>query len=77
MKLSLFKLPPNRVRRNYRGGGGLDRIQGLSSPQDGDCPEDWLGSTVEARNPGMPDIPMEGLASVDVNGQWLFLKRSH
>jgi mannose-6-phosphate isomerase len=31
-------------------------------PQDSDRPEDWIASTVEARNPGLPPIPGEGLA---------------
>ena len=55
-------LPPNRVRRTYRGGAGLDRLEGVPTPVDDDRPEDWVGSTVPASNPGMPAIANEGLS---------------
>ncbi len=60
----LLNLPPNRVRRNYRGGALLDRWEGRPRAEDGDRPEDWIASTVEARNPGLPPEPNEGLARV-------------
>ena len=59
-----YKIIPNRVRRNYRGGYFLDQCEGKMSPVDGDYPEDWLASTTLARNPGMPVIKNEGLTSV-------------
>ncbi|GAA2184832.1 class I mannose-6-phosphate isomerase [Brooklawnia cerclae] len=65
---ALCVFEPNRVRRNYRGGAGIDRLLGASRPVDGDRPEDWVGSLVEARNPGLPEIPGEGLARVRVPG---------
>jgi len=64
MKMPLIPLLPNRVRRNYRGGKLLDRLENKSEPQDGDSPEDWLASTVPAVNLGMNPIPSEGVASV-------------
>jgi len=63
-KRFLLELPPNRVRRNYTGGALLDRLEGRPNPQDGDRPEDWIASTVAARNPGLPEIPNEGLSPV-------------
>lgn len=62
-------LPPNRVRRNYKGGMGLDLLQAKPDPQDGDCPEDWLASLVEASNPGLPERKSEGLATVAIEGE--------
>jgi mannose-6-phosphate isomerase len=56
----LLKLLPNRVRRNYRGGAGIDRLQGKSNPADGDRPEEWVASLVAAKNPGLPPVKDEG-----------------
>lgn len=64
MKKPLLALPANRVRRGYLGGRELDRLQREASPRDGQRPEDWIASTVEARNPGLAEIPGEGLAFV-------------
>ena len=60
----LLPLPPNRVRRNYRGGQLLDAWEGAANPIDSCHPEDWLASTTPARNPGMEPIPDEGLSPV-------------
>lgn len=60
----LYALPPNRVRRNYRGGALLDMLAGAEVFRDGDQPEDWIASTVEARNPGLPPRPGEGISQV-------------
>jgi len=60
----LYPLPPNRVRRNYRGGAMLAPWDGHGKPVDGECPEDWIASTVEARNPGLPPVDHEGLSNV-------------
>lgn len=74
-KPCLLNLPPNRVRRNYRGGALLDRLEGAPDPRDNDKPEDWIASTVEARNPGLPDVPGEGLSYVvDEAGRRLTLR---
>lgn len=62
-----FRLPPNRVWRTYRGGAFLDRIEGRPDPEDGDHPEDWIGSAVRAANPARPGppIPDEGLSMAE------------
>ena len=61
----ILALPPNRTRRNYRGGAMLDAWEGHSPAADGQRPEDWIASTTAARNPGLEEIPNEGLAMVD------------
>lgn len=68
MQKLLLPLPPNRVRRNYHGGAGLDRLSGNASPADGDRPENWVCSLVPAINPGLPPVPDEGLSQVMIDG---------
>jgi mannose-6-phosphate isomerase len=68
----ILRLAPNRVWRTYSGGLFLDRIDGKPSPADGDFPEDWLGSTVRAINPGRSQ-DNEGLARVTVGDSQVFL----
>ncbi|WP_017443994.1 class I mannose-6-phosphate isomerase [Gayadomonas joobiniege] len=60
---TIIKFTENRVWRTYQGGKQLDIIEGKSNPQDSSFPEDWIGSTVEARNIGREHIK-EGLAMV-------------
>ncbi|MCH6259103.1 hypothetical protein MLD52_21280 [Puniceicoccaceae bacterium K14] len=60
----IIKFTSNRVWRTYTGGKLLDQIEGNEDPDDSNFPEDWIGSTVEARNPGR-DKPGEGLAMVE------------
>lgn len=74
MNPPLLHLPPNRVRRNYRGGAGLDRLEGRAHPADGEYPENWIASLVEARNPGLPARPDEGLATVAIGGESVLLR---
>lgn len=74
MKPVLIKLPRNRVRRNYLGGAGIDALHGETICQDNDQPEEWLGSMVEATNPGLPPVPHEGLASVETPDGNRFLR---
>jgi mannose-6-phosphate isomerase len=64
----ILRLPPNRVWRSYTGGRQLDAMEGRDAPADGPFPEDWIGSTVRAINPGRDDMG-EGLARVVFNGQ--------
>lgn len=64
MREPLLHLAPNRVRRTYRGGALLDRLDGNPAPRDDCRPEDWLASDVAAINPGMDAVPGEGLAQV-------------
>lgn len=59
----IIKFSANRVWRTYQGGKLLDTIEGKEAPQDSSFPEDWIGSTVEARNVGREHIS-EGLAMV-------------
>jgi mannose-6-phosphate isomerase len=59
----IVKFSENRVWRTYQGGKQLDLIEGKENPQDSSFPEDWIGSTVEARNVGREHIS-EGLAMV-------------
>lgn len=59
----LLRLPPNRVWRTYPGGRTLDWLAGVAEPADGSFPEDWIGSTVRARNVGREGI-VEGLSRV-------------
>lgn len=60
----IIKFTANRVWRTYQGGKLLDAIEGKKSPKDSSFPEDWIGSTVEARNVGREHIT-EGLAMVE------------
>jgi mannose-6-phosphate isomerase len=65
----IIKFTSNRVWRTYQGGKLLDTIEGKENPQDSSFPEDWIGSTVEARNVGREHVS-EGLAMVtDNDGQ--------
>lgn len=74
MQLPLLFLPPNRVRRNYVGGALLDAWECSPNPHDGYRPEDWIASTVNASNPGLPLVVEEGLARVtDSEGRFVKL----
>jgi mannose-6-phosphate isomerase len=57
-------LPPNLVWRSYLGGSVLRRFRGLHSAGDNHFPEDWLASTVLARNGAHSQHPQEGLSRV-------------
>jgi mannose-6-phosphate isomerase len=70
----LLELPPNRVRRNYRGGRVLDALEGKAGTDDGNCPENWLCSLTEASNAGMTPIADEGLSRVMVDGRNYLLR---
>ena len=62
-------LSPNRVWRTYPGGKILDMIQGVPHPEDGNFPEDWIGSTTRAINRGREHLKEEGLSSIDTGGK--------
>lgn len=65
----IIKFTANRVWRTYQGGKMLDTIEGKENPKDSSFPEDWIGSTVQARNVGREHVS-EGLAMVmDDEGQ--------
>lgn len=75
MQKKLLVLPPNRVRRNYKGGLLLEKLCGSKNPKDGQQPEDWIASTVGARNPGLDEVVNEGFAFLlDSNGNKVLLK---
>ncbi len=57
----LVAVLPTRVRRSYRGGMLLDRLEGSAAAADSDRPESWIASTIEAANPGLPPQVAEGL----------------
>jgi len=60
---NIIKFTQNRVWRTYQGGKLLDDIAGISPSKDSSFPEDWIGSTVAAKNVGREHI-QEGLAVV-------------
>jgi len=67
----IIKFTSNRVWRTYQGGKQLDINEGKENPEDSSFPEDWIGSTVEARNIGREHVK-EGLAMVNNGaGEWV------
>lgn len=68
-----LKLNSCRARRSYIGGLMIEKWQMKDNPEDGYKPEEWVSSTVEARNP--QPIPNEGLSTVKLeNGETVLLK---
>ncbi len=63
LKVELQRLRSERVRRFYRGGAGIGRLYGRPE-EDGNLPEDWLGSVTVAANP-KSDNPYEGLSRLE------------
>lgn len=68
MTQAILKMEENRVRRAYTGGAGIEKLH-RRKPVDSDCPEEWLGSVVEANNIEMPYIKGEGISKVKIDGQ--------
>jgi mannose-6-phosphate isomerase len=68
-------LLPNRVWRFYQGGMMIERLKGEPSPRDTHFPEEWVGSLVQATNPGEHFKVGEGLQLVTMNGQTVQLKK--
>lgn len=68
-----FSLAPNYVWRSYRGGSQLRAFRGNGGTPDDHFPEDWLASTVLARNGANAQGPDEGLSAVQWQGElrWL------
>lgn len=66
-----LRMEPCRVWRTYLGGSLLSRWRGLAPQQDGHFPEDWLGSTTRANNPGREEIE-EGYSILSANGGSVF-----
>lgn len=67
-EMPILKMLPNRVRRNYLGGAVISSLRGFP-PEDGDKPEEWLCSTVEAKNPELEPVQNEGLSETEINGR--------
>lgn len=64
-----FRLDPNPVWRSYRGGRVLRAFRGQSDTVDDHFPEDWLASTVAARNGSHAQGPDEGISCVYCDGR--------
>lgn len=69
--LAPIALPFNPVWRSYAGGKVLRRFRGQPGDQDNHFPEDWLASTVRARNGQNSQTPDEGLSRIgnSIDGQ--------
>jgi mannose-6-phosphate isomerase len=71
--ITAMLLPPNPVWRSYLGGRVLRRFRSLPDADDNHFPEDWLASTVQARNAEHATRPFEGLSPVSNNGSTVLL----
>src|SRR6266404_8043069 len=70
--LRALPLDPNPVWRSYRGGSVLRGFRGQPGTGDDHFPEDWLASTVLARNGENSQGVREGLSRLsDPNGNLL------
>jgi mannose-6-phosphate isomerase len=68
-----LRLDPNPVWRSYLGGKELRRFRGLPPAGDDHFPEDWLASTVRAKNGPNSQGKDEGISRVTVDGRNLNL----
>lgn len=64
----VLELPPNYVWRSYRGGSRLRAFRGHPGTPDDHFPEDWLASTVRARNGAFAQGPDEGISRIPLAG---------
>jgi mannose-6-phosphate isomerase len=71
---AILMLPPNRVWRTYLGGKTLDVLENRENPADGHYPEDWIASTTRANNRGRTNQKDEGLSTIQMGGQDIYLK---
>ena len=70
--LPALQLDPNPVWRSYRGGRILRAFRGQPDTKDDHFPEDWLASTVLARNGKNSRSALEGLSRIsDADGSFL------
>ncbi len=58
-----IKLDRAGAWRTYTGGSLIDKLHGIENSRDTNFPEEWIMSTVRARNSGREDI-VEGLSMV-------------
>ncbi|MDF7807858.1 class I mannose-6-phosphate isomerase [Pontiellaceae bacterium B12219] len=63
-----IQLPPAYVWRSYLGGAELRTFRNGRSTADDHFPEDWLASTVRARNGENQQSANEGLSKIIVDG---------
>jgi len=63
--IAAVALPPNPVWRSYAGGRNLRGFRGQEETKDDHFPEDWLASTVRARNGENSQGPDEGLSPIE------------
>ncbi|MEI8206389.1 MAG: hypothetical protein WCG03_05880 [Kiritimatiellales bacterium] len=68
-----LQLAPNYVWRSYPGGAALRVFRGSPRGDDNHFPEDWLASTVRARNGEKQQKVAEGLSHLMVDGEELVL----
>lgn len=73
MGRKLLELLPNRVRRNYRGGAEIEKLQGKDGGRDSERPEEWVASLVAAKNPGLPPLENEGFSRCRLEGEPLLV----
>jgi len=64
-----LRLAPNYTWRSYRGGSRLREFRGEPGTADDHFPEDWLASSVRARNGANTQGVDEGLSRVEWNGR--------
>lgn len=70
----ILKLEPTRVWRAYKGGKLLEEWHSVQDPQDCNFPEEWVASSIKARNPGRENMTEEGLSRVSMQGGGPLLK---
>ncbi|MFC1765661.1 class I mannose-6-phosphate isomerase [Planctomycetota bacterium] len=73
LKKEPLKLVPNYVWRSYLGGAELRAFRQTEIGNDDHFPEDWLASTVRARNGENQQKADEGLSHLMVDGEELVL----
>src|SRR5450755_179040 len=71
---SALPLDPNPVWRSYRGGRVLRAFRGQSGTGDDHFPEDWLASTVLARNGENSRGVTEGLSRASDGNRGLLIE---
>jgi mannose-6-phosphate isomerase len=70
-----LQLGPNPVWRSYQGGHALRAFRGQPDTGDDHFPEDWLASTVLARNGPYAQGPDEGISWVFWNGRKVTIRQ--
>lgn len=68
-----IQLPPNNAWRSYLGGAELRNFRNNPGTADNHFPEDWLASTVRARNGENQQSADEGVSKLTVDGAEMLL----